>query len=233
MCGSGASADLFLDCGDLFSPKNLLYPGQWAVAKRAVKSHNGRKVYLFTLKARSVSVIRFLKFTFFDTKHAKFERNLKRFAKARHGIYRDFRDVLRNNDNIAGEIGEYFAVKALNQSEKNSVIRLSSGLKDLDAIQTGNGITYAIKTIGQIPQKTSNIWAKRPTESVDYFVIVVLSHERLIPSCILKIRARKAVPFLTKDTYQGAWKLKINEQFVKRAQLLHGELPVRGGESRR
>jgi hypothetical protein len=126
---------------------------------------------VFTLKAHSVYVIEFLKFTFFDTQHAKFERNLSRFSKIRHALYRDFPDVLRARDNISGEIGEYFAIKALNQSERNSVIRLSSGLKDIDAIQIRNGATYAIKTIGKIPQTTSNIWAKDPAGTVDYFVI--------------------------------------------------------------
>jgi hypothetical protein len=30
MCGSGLPLDLFLDCGDLFSPKKLLYVGKWS-----------------------------------------------------------------------------------------------------------------------------------------------------------------------------------------------------------
>jgi hypothetical protein len=112
------------------------------------------------------------------------------------------------------------------QSEKNSVIRLSSGLKDIDAIQTRNGTTYAIKTIGKIPQTTSNIWAKKPAESVDYFAIVLLSHEDLIPTCVLKMSSRKAVQFLKMDSYQGAWKLQVNERFLKRAKLLYGKLPI-------
>jgi hypothetical protein len=60
----------------------------------------------------------FLKFTFVDTTNAKFERSLNRFARARHVIYDDFPEILRARDNIAGEIGEYFAIKALNNSEK-------------------------------------------------------------------------------------------------------------------
>lgn len=226
MSGTDALLDLFLDCGDLFSPKKLLYAGKWMVVKSEFKSLEGRKVYLFTLNAHTADVIAFLKFTFFDTKHAKFERSLNRFSKARHAIYQDFPEVLRSRDNIAGEIGEYFAIKALNQSERNTVIRLSSGLKDIDAIQTGNGTTYAIKTIGKIPQSTSNIWAKKPAESVDYFVIVLLSHEDLIPTCVLKISSHKAVQFLKMDNYQGAWKLQINEHFLKRARLLLGKLPT-------
>ena len=139
MSGSAALLDLFLDCGDLFSPKKLLYAGKWSVVKSEYKLLDGRKAYLFTLKAHSASVAKFLKFTFVDTTNAKFEQSLKKFAKARHGIYDDFPEVLRAKDNIAGEIGEYFGIKALNNFEKNTVIRLSSGLKDIDAIQTGNG----------------------------------------------------------------------------------------------
>jgi hypothetical protein len=105
------------------------------------------------------------------------------------------------------------------------VIRLSSGLKDIDAIQTRDGKTYAIKTIGKIPQTTSNIWAKKPAEAVGYFVVVLLRHEDLIPTCILKISSRKAAKFLKMDKYQGAWKLQVNERFLKQAELLHGELP--------
>jgi hypothetical protein len=231
MSGTEALLDLFLDCGDLFSPKKLLYAGKWTVATSKLEVVDGRKVYLFTLKAHAASVVNFLKFTFVDTKHTQFEDGLNAFSKARHALYRDFPEILRTRDNIAGEIGEYFAIKALNQSEKNSVIRLSSGLKDIDAIQTRNGRTYAIKTIGKIPQTTSNIWAKKPAESVDYFVIVLLSHEELIPTCVLKISSRKAVQFLKMDNYQGAWKLQINEPFLKRAKLLHGKLPVSSARS--
>jgi hypothetical protein len=195
MAGAGHLLNLFLDCGDLFSPKKLLYAGKWTVAQSHFKSVGRRNVYIFTLsplRAHSASVIEFLRFTFFDTERAGFERSLKKFSKARHAIYKTFPEVFRSRDNIAGEIGEYFAIKALNKTESNRVIRLWSGLKDIDAIQTGNGTTYAIKTIGKIPQTTSNIWAKVPAEVVDYFVIVLLSHEALTPSCIFKISSPKA-----------------------------------------
>jgi hypothetical protein len=33
------------------------------------------------------------------------------------------------------------------------------------------------------------------------------------------------VQFLKMDKYQGAWKLQINELFLKRAKLLHGRFP--------
>jgi hypothetical protein len=226
MCGSAALLDLFLDCGDLFSPKKLLYAGKWTVTNSEYKALDGRKCYVFTLKAHSVYVIEFLKFTFFDTQHAKFERNLSRFSKIRHALYRDFPDVLRARDNISGEIGEYFAIKALNQSERNGVIRLSSGLKDIDAIQIRNGATYAIKTIGKIPQTTSNIWAKDPAGTVDYFVITVLDHEDLKPICVLKISSRKAANFLKRDMYQNTWKLQVNKLFLAQAKVLLGNTPA-------
>lgn len=228
MRGGDSDLDVFLDCGDLFSPKKLLYAGKWKVAKSEFKLLDGRKVYVFTLKANSDTVIEFLKFTFFDTEYTKFERSLKRFSRARHAIYQEFPEILRVRDNITGEIGEYFAIKALNQSEKNSVIRLASGLKDIDAIQTKNGTTYAIKTIGKVPQTTSNIWAKVPEEAVDYFVIVVLGHENLNPICVLKMSSRAAKRFLKRDTYQGSWKLQISEAFVGRAKVLLGKRPTAG-----
>jgi hypothetical protein len=225
MRGSTELLDVFLDCGDLFSPKKLLYAGKWMVVKSAYKLLDGRKAYLFTLQAHSTSVVKFLRFTFVDTANVKFERSLKKFARARRVIYDEFPEVLRARDNIAGEIGEYFAIKALNNSEKNTVIRLSSGLKDIDAIQTGNGTTYAIKTIGKLPQTTSNIWAREPEKVVDYFVIALLSHEALIPTCVLKLSSRNARRFLKRDNYQGAWKLQINERFVRLAKLLQGNIP--------
>jgi hypothetical protein len=226
LCGSDSALDVFLDCGDLFSPKRLLYAGKWKVVKSDFKSLGGRMIYVFTLKAKAGSVIEFLKFTFFDTEYTKFERSLTSFSRARHAIYQDFPEVLRVRDNITGEIGEYFAIKALNRSEKNSVIRLASGLKDIDAIQTKNGKTYAIKTIGKIPQTTSNIWAKVPAEAVDYFVVVLMGHEDLKPICVVKIGSRAASKFLKRDTYQGAWKLQVNEALLVRAKLLLGKRPL-------
>jgi hypothetical protein len=103
MSGSAALLDLFLDCGDLFYPKKLLYAGKWSVVKSEYKLLDGRKVHLFTLKAHAV--------------------------------------------------------------------------------------------IGKIPQTTSNIWAKEPAKAVDYFVVALLSHESLIPNCVLKISSRNAAQF--------------------------------------
>ena len=37
--------------------------------------------------------------------------------------------------------------------------------------------------------------------------------------------SHQAAQFLKMDRYQGAWKLQINERFLKRAKLLDGELP--------
>jgi sugar/nucleoside kinase (ribokinase family) len=45
------------------------------------------------------------------------------------------------------------------------------------------------------------IWAKEPAKAVDYFVIALLSHESLIPNCVLKISSRNAAQFLKRDNY--------------------------------
>ena len=39
------------------------------------------------------------------------------------------------------------------------------------------------------------------------------------------VEVDKAVQFLKMDRYQGAWKLQVNERFLKRAKLLYGKLP--------
>lgn len=219
------SVDVFLDCGDLFTPKHLLYAGKWIVSDFEYRLIEGRKVYLFTLSPRSEEVIEFLRFTFFDTEHQAFEKSLQEFARVRSEMYRDFPEVLRVRDNIVGEIGEYFAVKALNDSEPNQVIRLTSGIKNIDAIQIKNGNTYAVKTIGKIPQTTSNIWASKPEEAVDYFVVVLIDHDNLWPTCVLKMSAKKAARHFKSDNYQGSRKLSVTMDFVREAQVIMGRRP--------
>jgi len=227
MKGTSDLLHVFLDCGDLFRPKKLLYAGRWHVRNADYRRLDGRRVYVFTLSPDSDEIVEFLKFTFLDTEHKKFEQSLTRFADLRSEMYRDYSEVLRVRDNIIGEIGEYFAVKALNRTERNSVIRLSSGVKNVDAIQIKNGRTYAIKTIGRFPCKTSNIWASKPEETVDDFVVVLIDHERLRPRCVLRMSARKAAKYITDDSYQGSRKLMVNVEFAKGAQLLMGKLPSR------
>lgn len=222
---NGSAVDVFLDCGDIFSPKHLLYAGKWQVDEVEYTSVGGRKVYLFTLTPHSDEVVEFLRFTFFDTEHQLFEKSVSEFARIRAAMYRNFPEVLRVRDNVVGEIGEYFAVKALNIKEANPVIRLSSGLKHIDAIQIKNGRTYAIKTIGKIPQTTSNIWATKPEEAVDDFVVVLIDHDSLHPSCVLRMAAKKAARHFREDKYQGSKKLAVTMDFVNEAQVLLGKRP--------
>lgn len=220
-----SAVDVFLDCGDIFSPKHLLYAGKWQIDRVEYCSIGGRKVYLFTLTPHSQEIVEFLRFTFFETEHQLFEKSVSEFAKVRVEMYQKFPEVLRVRDNVIGEIGEYFAVKALNSKEKNPVIRLSSGLKNIDAVQIKNGRTYAIKTIGKFPHTTSNIWAKKPEEVVDDFVIVLMNRDSLQPICVMRMSARKATRHLKDDKYQGSKKLAVTMDFANEADVLMGRRP--------
>ncbi|MFG0924164.1 hypothetical protein ACF8SB_00410 [Pseudomonas sp. CJQ_8] len=223
--GKHSTVDVFLDCGDIFSPKHLLYIGKWRVDRVEHCSIDDRKVYLFTLTPHSQEIVEFLRFTFFETEHHLFEKSVSEFAKIRMAMYQGFPEVLRVRDNVVGEIGEYFAVKALNSRERNPVIRLSSGLKNIDAVQIKNGRTYAIKTVGKIPQTTSNIWATKPEEAVDDFVIVLINHDSLQPVCVMRMSAKKLKHHFKSDKYQGSKKLAITMDFVNEAEILMGTRP--------
>lgn len=109
--GKNSAVDVFLDCGDIFGPKHLLYVGKWQVDRVEYCLISGRMVYLFTLIPNSQGIIEFLRFTFFETEHKLFEESVSEFAKVRVAMYRRFPEVLRVRDNVVGEIGEYFAVK--------------------------------------------------------------------------------------------------------------------------
>jgi hypothetical protein len=224
--GVDSAVDVFLDCGDIFTPKHFLYAGKWRVDRVDYCYIDGRKVYRFTLTPHSQEIIEFLRFTFFETEHQLFEKSVSEFAQVRKAMYRNFPEVLRVRDNVIGEIGEYYAVKALNSREKNKVIRLSSGLKNIDAVQIKNGRTYAIKTIGKFPQTTSNIWATKPEEAVDDFVIVLIDRDSLQPTCILRMSAKKLTNHFKDDKYQGSKKLAITMDFVKKAEVLMGIPPT-------
>lgn len=222
MVNGNSTLNLFLDCGDLFKPKKILYAGKWYVTSVDYTDVVDRKVYLYTLKPTTHEIVEFLQFTFFDTEHHKFEKSLSEFARIRSVMYRDFPEVLRVRDNVIGEIGEYYAVKALNNVERNSVIRLSSGIKNIDAVQISNGRTYAIKTIGKIPQSTSNIWAANPDEAVDDYVVVLIDHEKLKPRCIMRMSSRRAAKFMRTDNYQGSKKLAVTREFAESSEILLG-----------
>jgi len=187
-------------------------------------------VFLFTLRPVDDEVRELIHFIFGSANgvNRTFEQDLAAFSKARRRLYDRHSDVLRSRDNIAGEIGEYFAVKALNKTYKTApVIRLSANQKNIDAIQIGNGRTFAIKTIGKPFQVTSNIWSEEPGKHVDYFVVVYLDPGALIPRYILLVTARAAARFIKKDTYQGSRKLQVTPELLRRGKIIFGSAPGR------
>ena len=225
---NGISITVFFDCGDVFSPKRLLCAGKWVVNSYRYVTVGSRKVFLFTLKPIDDEITKLMRFIFgaANAVNKSFERDLTAFSKARIRLYERHPDVVRSRDNIAGEIGEYFAVKVLNKALKcTPVIRLSANEKDIDAIQIGNGKTFAIKTIGKPYQSTSNIWSEEPGKHVNYFVIVYLDRDVLTPIYVLLVSARLASRYMKKDAYQGSKKLQVTPELVKRGKMLFGKAP--------
>jgi hypothetical protein len=214
---------VFLDCGDLFKPKKILYAGLWLINSHCYSSQSGRKVFKFYLSPETQKTADLLAHTFSALgHHTDFERDLKRFALERRKLYTDHSSIVRARDNISGEIGEYFAIKAFNKANpENPLIRLTSGIKDIDAIQIGRGKRVAIKTVSKIPSATSNIWSKEVASSVDAFIIVYMDQDRLRPHATYYIPVTTAVKFLKKDNYQGkCWKLQITEELLRKAKTL-------------
>lgn len=224
-CAEQKKVDVFLDCGDIFKPKKILYAGKWLVSDYIYKKINTRKVYQYRLIPSSTKIIDFLHFTFNASSDKKFEHDLENFATSRAKLYNDHSGIMRTRDNIIGEIGEYFCIKEFNKKETNPLVRLTSAFKDIDAISIKSGKRYAIKTIGKFPFNTSNIWSKDIETSIDYFLICHLHPEKLKPIFICMISAKKAKAFLRKDNYQGSNKLKIDESFVRASKILYGKLP--------
>jgi hypothetical protein len=219
---------LFLDCGDVFKPKKLLYAGEWkVVGYRYGKIGGARKVYQFRLRPHKDSerVLRFLAFTFASAGIERtFERDLSKFADARHQFYLRHSSILRSQDNIIGEIGEYFAVKEFNRHHPDKpLIRLRTATKDLDAIQIGTGKRFAIKTVGDLATATSNIWSPDITKAVDYFLLVRMNRARLHPQIVCQIGSSKAKSCLRKDSYQNTHKIVFDERLVRRSRILWRE----------
>jgi hypothetical protein len=220
--------DVFLDCGDLFKPKRLLYAGRWVVSNyrySALNRQEPRKVFKFSLVPATEKVLDFLHFSFSALgRNPAFEDDLKQFAKARSRLYALHSDVLRSRDNISGEIGEYFAIKAFNRKAgKKHLIRLTGSFRDIDAIQIENGKRIAIKTISTVPSSTSNIWSKDIMASVDAFLVCCLNHETLTPDFVASITVKQAFGHLKIDRYQGTNKLKIGADLLRRARFLEGD----------
>jgi hypothetical protein len=213
--------EVYLDCGDIFKPKKILYAGHWNVIKHKYITVDNRKVYQFKLVPSKNEIIDFLHFTFNTSGTDKlFEKDLDKFAKARTVLYKTHAGIMRSRDNIIGEIGEYFAIKEFNRQAENQLVRLTSAFKDIDAISIKSGKRYAIKTIGSFPSATSNIWSENIIASVDYFLICHLDPMMLKPRFICILSSKKAAAFLRKDNYQGSYKLKIDDGFLKISKIL-------------
>jgi len=97
--------------------------GKWTVVEYkylVAAEDRKRKIYRFVLKPCKYDldmILNFLTFSFHSggTNRA-FEKELHVFASARHKFYLRNRSVIRVQDNIIGEIGEYFAIKEFNRT---------------------------------------------------------------------------------------------------------------------
>jgi hypothetical protein len=230
---TGDPVDVFLDCGDIQLPcrgtrkleKHLLAGGAWRVVSAQLRyvPSEARKVYRFKLVPIDEETRRVLQTIFLDAATG-FERLLKKFAKVRSELYQDFNHILRARDSIAGHVGEYFAVQGFNSRfPDRPLVRVRSNFPDLDAIQTGSGYRFAVKTVTTFPQKTSNIWTPLSAlpRSIDSFLILDLDPFELQPRALFRLPVQKAKPFWSADAHQGgAGKLTIDERFKDTAEQI-------------
>jgi hypothetical protein len=229
---------VFLDCGDLFRPKQLLYAGEWNVISWRRKVEKRRRVFRFLLKPSSRATLQQLRdIILYPVVNDSFEKALRRFGKQRHLLYSRFPGVLRARDNLAGTVGEYWGLTAFNkQCDGRPLIRCSTSFRDIDAIQSGTSNGFAIKTVTRFPAMSSNIWSAEfaddktvvhaarkgnrsgPIAAINNFLIVLLD-DCLVPQFIAHLPARVAKKFARKDRYQGSTKLAICEEMVRHAQM--------------
>lgn len=216
---------VFFDCGDIFLPKHLLFMGEWLVESYKYIKINKYKKYFFKLVPFDKKIQMILEFQFGTMGRDKdFEKDLKYFAEKREHIYKRYPHILRARDSIAGQIGEYFAISTFNQKNKFPLIRLHESQRDIDAVQIKTGYRYAIKTIGQYPSVTSNIWSKNVTETVDYFIVVYLDKFTLFPKFIVQFSSKLASEIaLKKDNYQNTNKIHVKKELLQKAKFLLGE----------
>jgi hypothetical protein len=222
---TGDPVDVFFDCGDIQLPcgedrkfeKHFLAGGSWRVVGTEFRhvAAEGRKVWQFTLVPVDEETRRTLQ-SIFLASGTGFERVLKRFAKVRSELYKDFDHILRARDSIAGHVGEYFAIKLFNgHFPAKPLVRVRSNFKDLDAIQTGSGHRFAVKTVTVNPQKTSNIWTPLDElpRNIDGFLIVDLDPFELEPKALFRLPVSKAKRFWSIDKHQGSGKLTVDDRF--------------------
>ena len=214
---SGRPIRVFLDCGDLFSPKKLLFAGDWHVRGKKYVSVDGRMVYRFRLEPEDQATAEHLVFTFGTLgANDNFESDLRNFAAVRQRIHAQLGANVRSTDNILGEIGKYFAINKFNlKYPAHPLIRLSGSHKDVDAIQAGTGKRFAIKTIGEIPGITSNIWTKNIDEIADAFLVTCLDCDILEPNLVFTVTMIQAAPFLKQNRVQGCRMLRVDDNLIR------------------
>jgi hypothetical protein len=229
---SGQEIDVFFDCGDIQLPfgkekkfeKHFLAGGEWRIvsAKHLWNEQEGRKVWTFALVPRDENSRKTLQAIFLDAATG-FEHLLKKFALLRKTLYTEFDHILRARDSIAGHIGEYFAVKGFNTKyRERPLVRVRSNFPDLDAIQTGSGSRFAVKTVTGLRQTTSNIWTplEKLPRTIDAFLVVDLDRDKLEPRALFRLPVSKAGKFWTTDNYQHTGKLMIDDKFRDAAEQI-------------
>jgi hypothetical protein len=229
---TGRFVEVFFDCGDIHLPhgkekkfeKHVLAGGEWRVASARHQWHavERRKVWAFELVPRDENTRKTLQAIFLEAATG-FEHLLKRFARLRQELYTEFEHILKARDSIAGHIGEYFAVKGFNARYRGRpLVRVRSNFPDLDAIQTGSGTRFAVKTVTNMRQHTSNIWTplEQLPRTIDAFLVLDLDRDRLEPRGLFRLSVAKAKRFWTVDNYQHSGKLLIDDRFRDAAERI-------------
>ena len=205
---------VFLDCGELFSPKKLLYVGAWCVRGMEYDSVDGKMVYRFRLEPEDQATANYLVFTFGALgANENFESDLRAFAAVRQRLYDRHSTIVRSRVNIAEDIGEYFAIKMFNLKHPTRPL-IRHEYKDASAIQAGTGKRFAIMTIGKIPSMTSNIWSENIDKTVDVFLVTYLDRDLLEPKLVFTVTMSQAAPFLKQNLVQGCRMLHVNEILI-------------------
>ena len=223
---SGSPIRVFLDCGNLFSPKKLLHAGEWHVRGKECVSVGGRMACQLRLEPDDPAAADHLAFTFGALgANDGFESDLKAFAAARKRLHARHGALVKSGDNIAEGTGTYYAIKAFNlKHPARPLIRLSGSHKDADAIQTGTGKRFAIKTIWEIPSMTSNVWSQDINQAADAFLITHLDRDSLEPIRVFSVTASQAKPFLRKNRVQGCRKLRVDDNLVRISKAICSSL---------
>lgn len=215
---------MFLDCGDLFRPKRLFYAGEWTVGGWDYTKERHRWIFRFDLRPVLPDTVDTLRYTFLhESLLSHFDHDLRTFARQREHLYTAYPFVMRSRDNVAAEIGEYYAIRYFNRAPPHqALIRLRSGFRDVDAIQAGTGKGFAIKTTTRLGAPSSNIWSpllkknkqrSRPSIQIDQFIVVLLSLD-LKPLFVGVVPRRHIESIVRRDTYQNSLKFLIDKALL-------------------